>query len=365
MRITRSSIHWPLVAVVTFVAGVGLVNLYSALHQWGAGGHARLFGMQCVWMGLGAALAALLARYDYRLLQRTLKYWVVITLVLLVLVIFAGRSVGGNRNWIGIAGFGIQPSELAKLVLVAAFAKFFTDFANPRGYHLLQVARPIGIALLMTGAIVLGGDMGTTLFLVVLCGSMLVIGGLRWRSVVLIIGIGTVAAVGAYQLVFTKAQRARVATFLDPEADPRGAGYHVIQSKTAIGSGMVFGRGYRRGTVNKLRYLPEQHTDFVFPVLAEEWGFLGCAAIVTAYLLLLTFGLEIARDAGDRFGSLFAAGIVLYLFWQIAVNLGGVVGLLPMTGVTLPFLSYGGSSLLTTFIAIGFLLAIHRRRYLF
>lgn len=365
MRIARSTIHWPLVAVIGLLTGIGLLNLYSALHLWGAGTHLRLFWLQLLWIAIGGGFAWSMTRYDYRLLARIAPYIFSITLALLILVLLVGRVVGGNRNWLGIGGFGIQPSELAKLVVVLIFAKYFTDHAHPKGYRLTELLVPLGQAALLIGLVALEGDMGTTLFTALLAGSMVLFARLQWRSLLLIACLAALGATAAYTMVLKPSQRARVTSFLHPEADPRGKGYQVLQSKMAIGSGQLWGRGFMHGTVNKLRYLPEKHTDFIFPVWAEEWGFAGCCVVLAAYFFLITFAVEICQNAGDRFGGFMAVGIIFWLFWQVAINLGGVLGLMPLTGVTLPFFSYGGSSMLTTFLAMGILASIHRRRHLF
>lgn len=365
MRVHRSTIHWPMIFVAGVLTSIGLVNLFSALHLWGAGSYLKLFWLQLVWIFIGSIVALAVTRYDYRLLLRSTNYLVVATLILLGLVLLVGKVIGGNRNWLGVGGMGIQPSEFAKIVVVLLFAKHFTDAASPKGYKIGELFKPIGSLLLITGAVALGGDMGTTLFISLIGASMVAIAGLKWKSTLVVVLLACSAATVGYFTVLTPVQRARVTTFLHPEDDPRGKGYHVMQSRIAIGSGKVWGRGYMKGTVNKLRYLPERHTDFIFPVLAEEWGFAGCVVTVLCYLLLITFGCEVAVGAGTRFGSFLAAGIVFWLFWQVAINLGGVLGLMPLTGVTLPFLSYGGSSMIVAFAAIGLLLSIHRRRHLF
>lgn len=365
MRVVRSTIHWPVVLLVAGLTALGLLNLFSALRLWGGGQHLRLFWLQCVWVVCGAGCATGIARYDYRLLLRSTPRWIAAILVLLSIVLIMGRVVGGNRNWLGFGGFGIQPSELAKLVVILLFAKHFTEHASPLGYRIRELVRPIVLCMAIGGLIALGGDLGTTLFIGLLGASMLLIARLRWQGLLLVAVLAIAGGTTAYLTVLTPAQRGRVTSFLHPEDDPRGKGYQVMQSKMAIGSGKVWGRGYLRGTVNKLRYLPEKHTDFVFPVWAEEWGFAGSLVVVIGFLWLITLGLEIAQSAGDRFGSFLAAGIVLWLFWQVAINLGGVLGLLPLTGVTLPFFSYGGSSMIVTYAAMGLLLSIHRRRYLF
>lgn len=344
---------------------IGLLNLLSALHLWGGGLQLRQFWMQLVWLVLGGGLAWLLSWYDYRLLRQSGSLLHGLALALCLLVLLFGREVSGHRSWVAMGGLGIQPSEFIKLTSVLVLARFFTDRPQSRGFRLRDLGWPFFLTGLALGVILLQGDLGTTIFLLLVLGSFLLFAKLHRSTLVILLAVTLIGGGLAYQVLFTQYQQERITTFLHPEADPQGSGYQLLQSKIAVGSGGVWGRGYLRGQVNKLRYLPEKHTDFIFPVLAEEWGFVGCVVTLSLFFILLLLGLEIARSSRDRFGGLLAVGIVFWLFWQIAINLGGVLGLMPMTGVTLPFLSYGGSSMLATFAAMGLLLSVHRRRFLF
>lgn len=347
------------------LVAIGLVNLYSALHLWGSGEHTRLFWLQAMWIAVGMGVTWLLAQYDYRLLAQSGGSWHLVAVTLLLLVLLVGHDISGHRSWFAIGGFGIQPSEFVKLTTVLILARFFAETRRPEGYGLLDLWIPAVFSGVPAGLILLQGDLGTTLFLLLLVVSMMGVARLQMRAVVILVLASIVVGGLAYRTILTPSQQSRITSFLHPEADPRGRGYHLLQSKIAVGSGGLVGRGYLKGRVNKLRYLPEKHTDFVFPVLAEEWGFLGSVLTLLLYLYIIVAGITIARQARDRFGVFLAAGITLWLFWQVAINLGGVLGLLPLTGVTLPFLSYGGSSMLVAFAAMGLLLSIHHRRFLF
>ncbi|MBI2342795.1 MAG: rod shape-determining protein RodA [Deltaproteobacteria bacterium] len=344
---------------------IGLSNLYSALHLWGGGGHMALFWLQLAWIAVGSGIGWLLGHYDYRLLHRSCGRWHLIATTLLVLVLFVGRDISGHRSWFAIGGFGIQPSEFVKITTIFVLARFFTDHLQPHGFGLRDLWEPLvaagGPALL----ILLQGDLGTTLFMLLVTASMILFAKLRRGTFILFLVVFLTGGGFAYQKVLTPAQRGRIVTFLNPEEDPQGRGYHLLQSKIAVGSGGWLGRGYLKGQVNKLRYLPEKHTDFIFPVLAEEWGFFGSLFTIVLFFTLITLGLTVARQARDRFGGLLAMGMTFWLFWQVAINLGGVLGLMPLTGVTLPFLSYGGSSMVVAFVAMGLLISISRRRFLF
>jgi rod shape determining protein RodA len=225
--------------------------------------------------------------------------------------------------------------------------------------------KPAMLMLIPFVLIVLQGDMGSSLFLILIFFSVAMFAKIRWGTLILLVVVGIIAAGTIYQFGLKEYQRSRIFQFVHPETDIRGSGYHLMQSKIAVGSGKIFGKGYLKGNINKLRYLPERHTDFIFPVFAEEWGFLGSIVILCLFGALLLMGVEIASKARERFGIFLAIGIVAMLFWQVVINLGGVLGLMPLTGVTLPLMSYGGSSVIAVLIAIGLLQNISRRRFMF
>jgi rod shape determining protein RodA len=207
--------------------------------------------------------------------------------------------------------------------------------------------------------------MVSSLFLILTFSSLVLFAGVKRTIVVWCMVLALIGSFGAYKKVLKPHQKARIQAFMHPDEDPKGAGYHLLQSKIAVGSGQVFGKGYLKGMHNKLLYLPERHTDFIFPVWAEEWGFFGSVFILGLYGALLLIGIQTASKAKEIFGIFLALGITALFFWQIVINIGGVLGLMPLTGVTLPLLSYGGSSLITIFIGIGILMNIAMRRFMF
>jgi rod shape determining protein RodA len=259
----------------------------------------------------------------------------------------------------------MQPSEFAKITFIMALARTFAENPPYRGYRLSQLVVPGLLLIAPLGLIVLGRDIGSSLFLILTFASLVLFAGLRRNVIVLAFLVSLAGGFFVYQKILTSHQKARIAAFVEPEADPRGRGYHLIQSKITVGSGKIFGKGYLQGMQNKLRYLPESHTDFIFPVLAEEWGFLGSTVVLGLYVALIVFGVQMAAKAKERFGVFLSLGITSLFFWQVTINLGGVLGLMPLTGVTLPLLSYGGSSLVTVLIGIGLLLNISMRRFMF
>lgn len=360
--------HWSLSWVTAAILIVGLVNLYSALEFWGTpggSGVAKLFWSQCIWIGIGLGMVLLMVAIDYRLWERL--GWTVygILLCALVATVIFGREVNGNRSWLSIGSLTVQPSEFAKLACIFVLAKFFGENPRPEGYGLQELVRPMLMAGTPCLIILLQKDLGSALFFPLIFISISWAARLRRATVLVFFVLITFVSILGYQYALSPYQKARILTFVNPTEDVRGTGYHLMQSKIAVGSGEMFGKGYLKGKINKLHYLPEQHTDFIFPVLAEEWGFLGSLLVLSLFGTFLWMSLRVAIRARERFGSFLAYGIVAWFFWQIVINLGGVLGILPLTGVTLPFLSYGGSSMVALLMSVGLLLNIHMRRFMF
>jgi rod shape determining protein RodA len=359
------SFNWALAVVVGMLLVVGLVNLYSAVYFWGEGGSVSLFWSQLVWTVIGLVLMLIVIVSDYRIFYRFAVPAYIVVCVLLALSIVAGTEVRGTHGWLKLGPFSLQPAEFAKVVYVLVAARFFSDHPNPDGYSLSDLWKP-GVGMLIPFALIMmQGDLGTSLFLILIFVSMALFAKVKRRTLIACTIMGLVAAAGVYSFGLKEYQRNRIFSFFNPEADIRGSGYHIVQSKIAVGSGQLFGKGYLKGNINKLRYLPERHTDFIFPVFAEEWGFIGSLFILGLYASLLMMGIEIGSKARDRFGSFVAIGVVSLIFWQVAINLGGVLGLMPLTGVTLPLMSYGGSSMVAVMLAIGLLFSIHLRKFRF
>ena len=243
-------------------------------------------------------------------------------------------------------------------------AQYFSENASEEGFSLLELWKPLLWTLVPFVLILQQPDLGTSLILLLIAGSVTMFVKIERRSLLCLTGAGMIAS-GAAWFFLRGYQKQRILAFLDPERDPLGAGYHIIQSKIAVGSGSVLGKGFLKGTQNALSFIPEQHTDFIFSVLAEEWGFLGSAAVILLYLLLIVWGLSVAMRSKDPFGTVLAVGLTSIIFWQTLVNVAMVLALLPVVGVPLPLISYGGSSMLTTMVAIGILLNISMRRFLF
>lgn len=353
---------WTLFGLLLAIAGLGLVNLYSASHAGGEAGTAYV--RQAWWLGLGLLVMLAAALPDYRLLETYAYPLYAVSLVLLVWVLFFGRTVSGSQRWIALGSVALQPSELAKVALVAVLAKFFVGGEPDQQYGLRDLFWPLALLAPPFALVALQPDLGTALLLAAIFFSLVFFAGLRWQTLLGVFLTGLASLPIAWSLL-KDYQKSRVLTFVDPYTDPLGAGYHIIQSKIAVGSGMLLGKGYLKGTQAHLYFLPERHTDFIFSVWAEEWGFLGSVLVVLLYGALIAWGLNIARHSRERFGRLLALGITANVFWQSTVNIGMVLGLLPVVGVPLPLFSYGGSSLLSNMLAFGILMSISIRRFMF
>jgi rod shape determining protein RodA len=357
---------WLTVALTLAVAGVGLVTIYSATvaHEHGTFTTNPLVIRQAFYAGVGLAGMVAAVLFDYRRLERYAYVIFALALVLLVMVPLMGSVGGGARRWIDLGVVSVQPSEMIKIGLVIALARYFHRARATGDLRLRDVLPAFGMLAIPAALILAQPDLGTVGIVTIVFFSVLFFAGLRLRSFLLLAIIGG-AAVPLLWGHLKPYQQQRVWTFLSPEMDPLGAGYHVIQSKIAIGSGMFWGKGYLHGTQNKLNFLPEQHTDFIFSVFAEEWGYVGALVLLALYAALVLRGLQISYRAKDRFGSLLAFGIVAIVFWQAVINVGMTSGILPVVGIPLPFVSYGGSSLTSMMVALGLVININMRRFSF
>src|SRR5215469_5829668 len=355
---------WTIFVVAVALAGVGLISVLSA--TWAGARHPTdpLVIRQLIWIGVGVALMTAAALFDYRALNAYAYPFYAVALGLLVVVAVAGQSTGGSRRWINLGLLKLEPSEIAKLAVVLVMVHYLREEPPRGGWRAHQMLIP-AILLAVPAALVLKQpDLGTALILVMITGTLVFVSGLNWRTMaVVVLGAVLVAPVAWHYL--KPYQRERLVSFLNPQSDPLGAGYHIIQSEIAIGSGGAWGKGMFQGTQARLNFLPEQTTDFIFAVYAEEFGFAGSILLLGLYAALIARGAWIARHARDRFGSLLAVGVSGIIFWQVAINIGMATGMLPVVGITLPLVSYGGSSLIAMMTAAGVLISINMRRYLF
>jgi rod shape determining protein RodA len=353
----------PILLATLTLCGVGLMNIYSGTRVIGTAGM-PLFAKQLIWISLG-----MLAFFAFYLMSDGFIEeiaWPVFwgSLVVLVVVLVIGKVRGGAQRWISVGGFNFQPSEFAKVAVVLVLAKYFSDRYHYSGIGFYDTVPAAGLVILPFLLVALQPDLGTAgIFIIILVG-MIVVACVKGKVLLLLGGAGAIAIPGLW-LMMKDYQKQRVLTFLDPERDPLGAGYHVIQSKIAVGSGGFLGKGYLHGTQGSLRFLPEQHTDFAFAVLAEEWGFVGTFILLALFLFLVYRGFFLASRSQTRFASFACGGLAVYFLAHITINLAMVCGLFPVVGIPLPFVSYGGSSMLTNMMALGIMSNLARSRFTF
>ena len=354
---------WGLLGLAVLVGCIGLLTLYSAVTAETPAPQKILFFKQMLWFCIGLLAMVTAFLFNYKMLDRWAQPIYFGCILLLIAVLFFGRYIGGSRRWLIIGPLSFQPSELVKIAVILSLAHYYSKDAKTRGFTLRELIRPLMFILLPVILIGMQPDLGTAGLLVLIAASITVFVKIERRSFIYLMASGAVL-VPLIWFFLKEYQKKRILVFLDPDRDPLGAGYHIIQSKIAIGSGMLSGKGFLKGTQNALSFLPEEHTDFIFSVLAEEWGFLGSVTLVLIFLILIFWGLTVAHGCREPFGTIVAVGISSMIFWQVIINIGMSMGLLPVVGVPLPFVSYGGSSVLTTAIGIGLLLNVSMRRFM-
>lgn len=353
-----AGVRWGLLVAVLALTVLGLATVHSASAETGADFMQR----QLVWVGVGLIAMVVAFSFNYHtLLSYSLPLYLV-SLAALGLVLFLGHEAGGAQGWFRIGSIGIQPSEFAKLVTALYLTRYL---AAPSGRELplkqiLAAVAIVGVPMLL---IVLEPDLGGAAMFVPMAAGILLVAGVRARLLLATAIAGLVLATLVWNVGMQTYQRQRVLTFLAPDTDPLGAGYQVRQSKIAVGSGELTGRGYGQGTQSQLRFLPARHTDFVLSVLAEEWGFVGVASVLGLYALYLWNVAAVAMRSRDRAGILLVVGLGSVVAFHVLYNSAMVIGLVPVTGIPLPFLSYGGSFTLINFVSLGLILGVDFRRF--
>ncbi len=356
-------INWSLLLLQVLLFGIGIWNLTSATFVQDKS--LGLYKNQIAWFGIGMVLTGLILLVHYSFFSRIGYFLYFFNLLLLAAVLLVGKSSLGAKRWLGIGSFRIQPSELMKLAMVICLAKFFESDRTVGGYRIRDLVLPTLLVLIPCGLIMAQPDLGTALIILLTYASMVLFIKIQPKTLLIIAIVGIVALPSAYRFGLKPYQRQRLVSFMNPWSDQKGSGYNSIQSMIAVGSGQLVGKGYRKGTQSQLNFLPEHHTDFIFSVFSEERGFLGALVLLALYLVFLTNGLSVAYQAHDKFGILLALGIVIIFFWHIVINMGMVMGLLPIVGVPLPYLSYGGSSLVTSVIGVAILTNIANKKFMF
>jgi len=364
--------HQPSQVIKTFNVGLlscmlilfasGLLTLFSATKGPALG---SLTQVQLLHFAIGLTLGLGILFIDSQIFERFAYVFYFLCLVLLVIVVLKGSIGGGAQRWIRVGFFNLQPSELAKLGIVMALARYFAREKHGGPYSLKRLLVPMALVAPLFILILLQPDLGTAGILFLVAATMVLFLRVEWQSLVIVGVLTAITLPLAYQYVLRDYQRERVKTFIEPGRDPRDKGYNALQCRIAVGSGRIFGKGYLKGTQAQLNFIPEQQTDFIFSVFAEEIGFLGGLFLIATYAAYCIFALRIVARARDKFQMLLAMGCTALLFWHAFINIGMVSGILPIVGVTLPFFSYGGSSLITFVISTALLLNIGRKKYIF
>jgi rod shape determining protein RodA len=359
-----SNFDWTYFILLLAICGCGLVVLSSAGYDPDTG-VSRPMQKQALSMVLGVIAFFVGCLCSATFWKRS--SWAIYggCLILLAVIFLIGEVAGGARRWLDLGFFRMQPSEFMKIGVILVLANVLSSETAPtNGYNLKTLIYPAIILLIPAALTLVQPDLGTALCQCLVGGSMIFVAGVRRKTILGLMTTGLIAAIPAWSFL-KEYQKKRILNFVTPELDPLASGYHAIQSKIAVGSGSLFGKGYLKGTQTQLRFLPEQTTDFLFSVLAEEWGFVGTFLVVSLYIVLVYRILRIASRASDRFTALVCVGVGALFFWQCVVNIGMVTGTLPVVGITLPLLSYGGSSVLTLLFCAGLVAGVHSRRFLF
>jgi rod shape determining protein RodA len=356
-------LNWSIVACVVLILILGLFFIYSGSYRLSSDTGVSYMKRQILWGVVGVLVAVFLMAFDYRKLSYISFFLYMLFIVILVAVLLGADPRRGARSWLFVGGFTVQPSEFAKIVLILALAKYLSGGYLARG-SMSYILVALLIAFIPIVLILKQPDLGTAMVCIPVLLAMLIAAGSRLLYLFCLVMAGIFSLPFCWFLL-KPYQQLRIKTFLNPQLDPLRSGYNAIQSQIAVGSGGLMGQGWMHGSQTHLRFLPERHTDFIFSVLGEETGFLGCLLLFFLYGIVILIGFHIAEQSRDEFGRLVAVGVVVLLASHVLINVGMTIGLLPITGIPLPLLSYGGSSVLSVFICLGILESIYARRYVF
>jgi rod shape determining protein RodA len=359
-RALLPSLDFNFLGTALVISAIGCLLIYSATYFGDPS--LGIFRKQLLWVAIGLILMAIFTMVDYHVFFDVAPILYGIGLVLLVYLLVLGKTTAHVKSWIHIGGFQFQPSEFMKIFTALMLARFFDS--NDRAYlNFRSFLMAMGIIGLPVGLIIVQPDFGTAATFAPLFGVAMFFGGIRWRIWVAMLLIAVIALPLGWFFFLKPYQKERVMIFLNPERDPLGSGYQVTQAKIAIGSGGIHGKGFKQGTQAKLEFLPARHTDFIFAVLGEEWGFIGIGIVLSLYLFLILQALTFAKHARDRGGTFLVICLISFFVFHILINVSMQIGVLPTTGIPLPLISYGGSSTMMFFIAIGLILNVDMRRF--
>ncbi len=344
---------------------IGVINLYSATHASDSAVLSNLYKSQLIWFGTSISVGIGVSFIKPTGLYRVSYIMYVLNLILLILVLLLGHIGMGAQRWLAIGPLKFQPSEMMKVTVVLALSRWFSTQRPDVPLTFKTLIIPAIIALIPSLLVVVQPDLGTGLLIILIFMVMVFYRQLKWKTFMIILAIGLVAGTITYEFGLKEYQKKRITTFIDPDLDAKGSGYNAIQSKIAIGSGQFFGKGFKKSSQASLSYLPENHTDFIFSIYNEEHGFFGSLVLVSLYVVLFFRFIWLSTAVIKIYDSLVPIGIMAILFWHTFVNMGMVMGLMPIVGLPLPFMSYGGSSLLMFGIACGMATSISNSKNLF
>ncbi|HEX6958343.1 MAG TPA: rod shape-determining protein RodA [Ferrovibrio sp.] len=350
-------VNWGLLLLITLIASIGFATLYSA----GGGKIDPWADRQMARFAIGVVIMLIISVTDIRLWMRLSYLFYGIAVVLLVAVDVVGRIGMGAQRWLDLGIFSVQPSEIMKISIVLALARYFHGLNYDEVGQIRWLIVPLFMVLIPVGLVMKQPDLGTAMLLMATAGGVFFFAGVRlWKFAVAIAGGAAMMPI-AWNFLHDY-QRKRVLIFLDPEQDPLGAGYHILQSKIALGSGGFTGKGFLQGTQSHLSFLPEKQTDFIFTMLAEEHGLVGALVLLLLYILLISYSYAIALRSRNQFGRLLAGGITTMMFFYVFINIAMVSGLVPVVGVPLPLVSYGGTAMMTLLVGMGLLIGVYVHR---
>jgi rod shape determining protein RodA len=364
------NLPWQVFAVTAAISALGVWNLASA----GKAAPSPVWQSQLMWFALASVLCVAVCVFDYRFLLQIAWPLYAVVVAMLGIVIFKGRTVMGAQRWLDLGPLHLQPSEFAKLAVIIAVARFFhVDERNLKSYELHELWQPLLLMAIPVVLIMKQPDLGTAIIVSAIGVTSILFARVKWQALALAAALGVAGGVVVWRdlhlqpgqkawILRKEYQKKRVMTFIDPEADALGAAYHANQSVIAVGSGRFSGKGWGKGTQTQLSFLPAQHTDFAFSVWAEEQGFVGAAGMVLLYSALVCLILWVAAGARDRFGAFLCVGVASMFFWHMFINIGMVTMLVPVVGVPLPLMSYGGSAVITMLIGLGIVANVGMRK---
>ena len=358
-------LDWYLIINGLVLLGVGILNLISATRSIDSG-TLNLLTKQLVAFVIGLAAILVVTNWDYRLIAAYSRYFYISGLVLVLIVLIIGTIAGGAKRWLTILGIAFQPSELMKPIMILLLANMLSQRKKenePLGMG--DILLPLAYIIVPCILILKQPDLGTAVVILLSCFSLLWFVGLTRWTYAFLITVAFASVPLMWKFIMKPYQKMRILSLINPDLDPSGIGYHSIQAKIAVGSGQLFGKGYLNGTQHKLHFIPEHHTDFIFTVFGEEWGFIGSIVLFILFISFIYRCLKISQSTSDQVGSLIAFGIASIIFIQFTINILMAINLAPVVGIPLPFISYGGSSLISTLIGVGLLLNVNMRRYMF